>query len=107
MRKIFQFIAIFGLFWCFLPNEAIEEENPEDPDEPAEPAEPAGPVTINIGEWSYGGIIQIVCVKITWSKQSANANSEKKKLRTSKSDRILRSFFVEEQDSARKTAKHV
>lgn len=50
MRKIFQFLAIFGLFWCFLPNEAIEEENPEPSAETGEPAVPEGPITINIGE---------------------------------------------------------
>lgn len=47
MRKIFPFLAIFGLFWCFLPNEAIEEENPEPSDEGEEPS---GPLTIKIGE---------------------------------------------------------
>lgn len=41
MRKIFRFLAIFGLFWCLL----ADEENPESEDEPS-----AEPITIKIGE---------------------------------------------------------
>lgn len=42
MRKFFQILAIFGLFWCLL---ADEEENPEPDGESSD-----DPITIKIGE---------------------------------------------------------
>lgn len=50
MWKIFQFLVMFGLFWCFVSSEGSEEENAE-PSADADPADPAEPVTINIGAY--------------------------------------------------------
>lgn len=46
MRRIFECLALFGLFWCLLANyEPEKEENPE-----AEGETSAEPINIKIGE---------------------------------------------------------
>lgn len=67
MRKIFQFLVICGLLWCFVSNEATEEENAESADEV--PADPAEPPTINIGAYSVTWWIRWIAIKFRVTKQ--------------------------------------
>lgn len=90
MWKIFQFLVMFGLFWCFVSSEGSEEENAE-PSADADPADPAEPVTINIGTY---------CV-IWWTDLLATKFCEKNWGKNCKNPKVT-AFFQEKE-----TAKHV
>lgn len=80
MRRVFQFLVIFCLFWCFVSNEEIEDENAEpsaDADADADPTDPDEPVTINIGAYC---VIRIHLNCLLWNsvKRSDSKWGEKR-----------------------------
>lgn len=97
MRKIFQFLVICGLLWCFVSNEAADEENAKSAD--ANPADPAEPATINIGAYSVTCWTRWIAIKFRETKQF----EVKKSLRKSKNDRN----FLCRRANEKKTAKLV